>query len=102
MMGWPQICIKSLTYPNWSRDNSRDSPRNSLDRDTRVTRRSNRSRNKHRNNYGDRSNDRARNGRNDSEQKSNKHCKYCDQDGHIWKYCWEMQANVKKKKDLML
>ena len=34
--------------------------------------------------------------RNDSKQKSNKHCEYCDQDGHTWKYCWEMQANAKK------
>ena len=81
---------------NRSRDNSRDSSRDSQDRDRRNSRRSNRSRNKSRNNSGDRLNDRARGGRNDSRQKSNRHCKYCDQDGHIWKYCWEMQANAKK------
>ena len=75
-------------------------PRESQDRDRRVTRRFIRSRNKSRNNSGDRSNDRARNGVNDSIQKSNKSCEYCDQDGHIWKYCWEMQANVKKAKRL--
>ena len=56
----------------------------------------NRSRNKSRNSFHDRSYDRARNGRNDSRQKSNRHCEYCDQDGHTWKYCWEMQANTKK------
>ena len=48
----------------------------------------------------DRSNDRARNGRNDSRQKSSRHCEYCDQDGHTWKYCWEMQANAKKARRL--
>ena len=26
--------------------------------------------------------------------------KYCDQDGHTWKYCWEMQANAKKARRL--
>ena len=61
-----------------------------------MPRRPYRSRNKSRNNSGDRSNDRARNGRNDSIQKSNRHCEYCDHDGHTWKYCWEMQANAKK------
>ena len=33
-------------------------------------------------------------------QKSNRHCDYCDQDGHTWKYCWEMQANAKKARRL--
>ena len=54
-----------------------------------MTRRSsvkNRLRNKPRNNSGDGSDDKARNGRNDSKQKSNKHCEYCDQDGNTWKY----------------
>ena len=32
--------------------------------------------------------------------KSDKHCEYCDQDGHAWKYCWEMQANTKKARRL--
>ena len=41
-----------------------------------------------------------RNGRNDSRQKSNRHCEYCDQDSHTWKYCWEMQANAKKVRRL--
>ena len=45
-------------------------------------------------------NDRARNSRNDSKQKSNKHCDYCDQDCHTWKYCWEMHANAKKARRL--
>ena len=85
---------------NCSRVNSRDSSRDSQDRDRRVSRRSSRSRNKSRNNSSDRSNDRARNGRNDSKQKSNRHCEYCDQDGHTWKYCWEMQANAKKARRL--
>ena len=104
---------KSLTYPKgncfsrfsfikWlskintklkSQDNiyiPRDSSRDSQVRDGSKTRRSNvknRSRNKCTNNAGDRSNDRASNGRNYSKQKSNKHCKYCNQDGHTWKYC---------------
>ena len=43
---------------------------------------------------------RARNGRNDSRQKSSRHCEYCDQGGHTWKYCWEMQANAKKARRL--
>ena len=85
---------------NRSRDNSRDSSRDSQDRDRRNSKRSDRSRNKSRNNSSDRSNDRARNGRNDSRQKSNRHCEYCDQDGHTWKYCWEMQANAKKARRL--
>ena len=86
----------TLRYGNWSRENSRDSSRDSQDRDRMVPRRSNRSRNKSKNNSGDRSNDRARNDRNDSIWKSNKHCEYCDQDGHTWKYCCVMQANAKK------
>ena len=85
---------------NRSRDNSRDSSRDSQDRDRRNSKRVNRSRNKSRNNSRDRSNDRARNGRNVSRQKSNRHCEYCDQDGHTWKYCWEMQANAKKARRL--
>ena len=85
---------------NRSRDNSRDHSRNSQDIDRRNSKRANRSRNKSRNEPRDRSNDRARNGRNDSKQKSNKHCEYCDQDGHTWKYCWEMQANAKKARRL--
>ena len=64
------------------------------------SKRDHRSRNKSRNNSRDRSNDRARNGRNDSRQKSNRQCEYCDQDGHTWKYCWEMQANAKKARKL--
>ena len=60
----------------------------------------NRSKNKSRNNSSDRSNDRARYGRNDARQKSSRHCEYCDQDGHTWKYCWEMHANVKKARRL--
>ena len=83
-----------------SRYNSRDSSRDSQDRDRRILRRSNRSRNTSRNNSGDRPNDIARNGGNDSKQKSNRHCKYCDQDGHTWKYCWEMQANAEKPRRL--
>ena len=68
---------------NRSRDNSRESSRDSPDRDRRNAKRVNRSRNKSRNNSRDRSNDRtARNGRNDSGQKSSRHCEYCDQDGH--------------------
>ena len=55
-----------------------------------IPKRANRSRNKSRNSSRDRSNDRARNGRSDSRQKSNRHCEYCNQDGHTWKYCWEM------------
>ena len=39
--------------------------------------------------------------RNDSRQKSYKHCTYCNEDGYNWKYCWEMQANVKKAKRLI-
>ena len=75
----------------------RDSP----DRDRRNAKRVNRSRNKSRNNSRDRSNDRAaRNGKNDFRQKSSRHCEYCDQDGHTWKYCWEMQANAKKARRL--
>ena len=85
---------------NRSRDNSRDSSRDSQDRDRRNFKRVNRSRNKSRNNSRDRSNDRARNGRNGSRQKSSKHCEYCDQDGHAWKYCWDMQANAKKARRL--
>ena len=85
---------------NMSGDNSRDSSRDSQERDRRISRRSNRSRNKSRNNSGDRLNDRARNGRNDSKQKSNRHCNYCDQDGHTWKCCWENQANAKKARRL--
>ena len=85
---------------NRSRDNSGDSSRDSQDRDRRNSKRANRSRNKSRNNSRDRSNDRARNGRNDSRQKSSRHCEYCDQDGHTWKYCWEMQANAKKARRL--
>ena len=85
---------------NRSRDNSRDSSRDSQDRDRRNSKRANRSRNKSRNNSRDRSNDRARTGGNDSRQKSNRHCEYYDQDGHTWKYCWEMQANAKKVRRL--
>ena len=85
---------------NRSRDYSRDSSRDSQDRDRRNSKRPNRSRNKSRNNSSDRSNDRARNGRNDLTQKSNRHCEYCDQDGHTWKYCWEMQANAKNARRL--
>ena len=85
---------------NRSRDNSKDSSRDSQDRDRRNSKRSNRSRNKSRNNSVDRLNDRARNGRNDSRQKSNRHCEYCDQDEHTWKYCWGMQANAKKARRL--
>ena len=85
---------------NRFRDNFRDSSRDSQDRYRRNSRRSNRSRNKSRNNSGARSNDRARNGRNDSRQKSNRHCEYCAQDGHTWKYCWEMQANAKTPRRL--
>ena len=59
-------------------------------------RRSNGSKNKSRNNSGDRS----RNDRNDSKQKSNRYCECCDQGGHTWKYCWEMQANAKKARRL--
>ena len=66
---------------NRSRDNCRDSSRGSQDRGRRNSKRANRSRNKSRKNSSDRSNDRARNGRNDSRQKSNRHCEYCDQDG---------------------
>ena len=44
--------------------------------------------------------DKAKNGRIDSKQKSNKYYEYCDQNGHTWKYCWEVQANVKKAKRL--
>ena len=83
-----------------SRDSSRDSSTDSQDIDRRNSKRVNRSRNKSRNNSRDRSNDRARNGRNDSRQKSSRHCEYCDQDGHTWKYCWEMQANAKKDRRL--
>ena len=72
----------------------------SHNRDRRTSRKSNRSRNKSRNNSGNRSNDRTRNDRNDSKQKSNRHCEYYDQDGHTWKYCWEMQANAKKARRL--
>ena len=72
----------------------------SQDRDRRNSKRANRSRNKSRNGSRDRSNDRARNGRYDSRQKSNRHCEYCDQDGHTWKYCWDMQANAKKARRL--
>ena len=61
-----------------------------------MSRRSNRSRN----NSGDRSNDRTGNGRNDSKHKSNRHYEYCDQDGHTWKHCWEMQASAKKARRL--
>ena len=89
-----------LRNRNRSRDNSRDSSRDTPDRDRRNAKRVNRSRNKSRNNSRDRSNDRARNGRNDSRQKSSRHCEYCDQDGHTWKYCWEMQANAKKARRL--
>ena len=78
---------QQLRNRNRSRDNSRDSSRDSQDRDRRMSRRPNRSRNKFINNSGDRSNDRARNGRNDSKQISNRHCEYCDQDDHTWKYC---------------
>ena len=85
---------------NRSRDNSRDSSRESRDKDRRNSRRSNMSRNKFRNNSGDRSNDRARNGRNESRQKSNRHCEYCDKEGHTWKYCWGIQANDKKVRRL--
>ena len=85
---------------NRSRDNSRDSSRDSQDREKRNSKRANTSRNKPRNNSSHRSNDRARNGRNDSRQKSNMHCEYCNQDGHTWKYCWEMQANAKKARRL--
>ena len=85
---------------NRSRENSRDSSRDSQDRDKRNSKRANRSRNKSRNNSRDRSYDRARNGRNDSRQKFHRHCEYCDQDGHTWKYCWVMQANAKKAKRL--
>ena len=91
---------QKFTSRNRSKDNSRDSSRDLQDRDRRNSRRCNRSRNKSRNNSGDRSNDRARNGRNDARQKSNWHCEYCDQDGHTWKYCWEMQANAKKVRRL--
>ena len=28
------------------------------------------------------------------------HREYHDQYGHTWKYCWDMQANVKKEKRL--
>ena len=91
---------KGLGNRNRSRDNSRDSSRDTPDRDRRNAKRVNRSRNKSRNNSRDRSNDRARNGRNDSRQKSIKHCEYCDQDGHTWKYCWEMQADAKKARRL--
>ena len=59
-----------------------------------------RNRNKSRYNSSVRSNDRTRNGRIDSRQKSNRHCKYCDQDSHTWKYCWEMQANAVKARRL--
>ena len=41
-------------------------------------------------NSGERSDNRTRNDRNDSEQKSNKHCEYCDPDDYAWKYLWEM------------
>ena len=85
---------------NRSRDNSRDSSRDTPDRDRRNAKRVNRSRNKSRNNSRDRSNDRARNGRNDFRRKSSRHCEYCDQDGHTWKYCLEMQANAKKARRL--
>ena len=85
---------------NRSKDNSRDSSRDSQDRDRRNSKRANRSRNKSRNNSRDRSIHTASNGRNDSRQKSNRHCEYCDQDGHTWKYCWEMQANAKKARRL--
>ena len=85
---------------NRSRDNSRDSSRDSQDRNRRNSKRSNRSRNKSRNNSSDGSIDRVRNGRNDSRQKSNRQCEYCDEDGHTWKYCWEMQANAKKARRL--
>ena len=91
---------QKLRNINRSRDNSRDSSRDSQDRDRRNSGRSNRSRNKSRNNSGDRSNDRARNGRNDAKQKFNRHCEYCDESGHTWKYCWEMQANAKKDRRL--
>ena len=84
---------KSFRNRNQSRGNR---SRDSQDRDRKVSRRSNRPRKS----SGDRSNDRARNGRNDSKQESNKHCEYCNQDGHTWKYCWEMQANAKKAKKL--
>ena len=30
--------------------------------------------------------------------KPKKHCEYCDQGGHIRKYCWAKQPNVKKAK----
>ena len=33
-------------------------------------------------------------------KKSNRHCDYCNQDGHTWKYCWKMQANAKKARRL--
>ena len=89
--GYKSLGRQKFRNRNWSRDHSRDSQ----DRDRRVSKRFNTSRNKSRNNSGDRSNGR-RNGRNDSKQKSNKHCDYCDQDGHTWKYCWEMEANAKK------
>ena len=42
----------------------------------------------------------SRNGRNDSKQKFNTHCEYCDQDGQTWKYCWEIQATAKKARRL--
>ena len=85
---------------NRSRGNSRDSSRDSQDRDRKILKSSNGSRNKSRHNSSDRSNERARNDRNDSRQKSNRHCEYCDQDGHTWKYCWEMQANARKTRRL--
>ena len=31
-----------------------------------------------------------------SRQKPNKHCEYCDQGGHTWKYAKKMQINVNK------
>ena len=51
-----------------------------------------------RNDSGDRSDGRPRKDVSDCRQKFDKHCYYCDQDGHTWKYCWEMQALIKKAK----
>ena len=92
--------VQKFRNRNWSRDNSTDIYRDLQERDRRVTRRSNRLIGKSRNSSGDRLNDRARNGRNDSKQKSNKHCEYCDQYGHTWKYCWDIQANAKKVRSI--
>ena len=85
---------------NWSKGNSRDSSRDSQDRNIRVPRRSIGLEINLETISGDRSNDRARNGRNDSKQKSNRHCEFCDQDGHTWKCCWEIHTNAMKARRL--